>query len=240
MGDKVYILAKEKTNLQNHFECDVSKAEQVEQILQQIGDKEGVIDTVVNCAGFGISGAVELTQNEQAQSIMDVNFMGTFYVCKYALKYMKKGARIVNISSACALYPVPFRTFYCASKAAVQMLSYGLSMELKDAGIQVCAICPGEVKTNFTKNRVKNFETNERYGEKIAIAANNIDKNDGKRMSPSVVANAVIKQLNRKKMKPCVIVSKKYNFLNVVTRFVTTSTLLKFIDKLLGGKKPKK
>ena len=236
-GYKIVNISKEDCDKFETYTLDVTNYAELEKFIDQIGTQYGEIYALINCAGFGISGAVELTGEALAQKIMDVNFMGTFYCCKYALKYMKKGAKIINISSACALYPVPFRTFYCASKAAVQMLSYGLKMELKNAGIDVCAVCPGEVQTNFSKNRQKDFSTNEKYGNAVKNAANHIEHNEKKRMSPQIVANRILKLINAKKMKPYVIVSGKYKFLSFATRFVPQSLILKGSNKILGGKK---
>ena len=236
-GYKIVNISKEDCEKFETYTLDITNYTELEKIIDQVGEKYGEIFALINCAGFGISGATELTKEDMAQKIMDVNFMGTFYASKYCLKYMKKGAKIINISSACALYPVPFRTFYCASKAAVQMLSYGLKMELKNAGIDVCAVCPGEVQTNFSKNRQKDFSTNEKYGNSVKQAALHIEHNEKKRMSPLVVANRILKLINTKKMKPYVIVSGKYKVLSFFTRFVPQSLILKGSNKILGGKK---
>ncbi len=235
-GVKVFNISRENCEEFETYTCDVSNFDNVKKIIDEIGVKCNKIDALINCAGYGISGAVELTREEDAQKIMDVNFLGSFYTIKYALKYMTRGAKIINISSACALYPVPFRAFYCASKSALQMLSYGLKMELKGAGIDVCCVCPGEVQTNFSKNRQKNLETNDKYGDAVVSAAKHI-ANEKKRMSPMVVANRVIKLLEKKHMKPFIIVSAKYKVLNFVTRFVPTSVVLKGSNKILGGKR---
>lgn len=236
-GYKIVNISKEECDKFETYTCDVTNFAELEKIIDQVGTKYGEIFALINCAGFGISGATELTGEQIAQKIMDVNFMGTFYASKYCLKYMKKGAKIINISSACALYPVPFRTFYCASKAAVQMLSYGLKMELKNAGIDVCAVCPGEVQTNFSKNRQKDFSTNEKYGEAVKKAAEHIEHNEKKRMSPYIVANKILTLVKKRKMKPYIIVSGKYKLLSFFTRFVPQSLILKGSNKILGGKK---
>ena len=86
-----------------------------------IADAEGRIDILVNCAGFGISGAVEFTDLSEAKRQMDVNFFGTVNVNKAVLPFMRKAGagRIVNISSVAAVAHIPFQTYYSASKAAI-------------------------------------------------------------------------------------------------------------------------
>lgn len=234
-GDIVYSLALDEKNEPYYYKCDISIPEEVKKVVTEIGQKEGRIDILINNAGYGISGAIELTPEDQAKKMFEVNTLGAYYMVKYSLPYMVEGSKILNLASTCSLFAVPFRSFYCASKSALSMLSYGLSMELAPSKIQVCAVCPGEVKTNFTKNRVKYFETNERYGDRIANAANHIDSKQDKRMPVEVVANKLFKLSNKKKMKNMVIISKTYKVLYPISRIVPIKWLLAATNKMLGG-----
>lgn len=239
-GDIVYNISKSCEQDEFNFCCDVSDSENIKQIIEQIGNKHGRIDILINNAGYGISGAMELTSVEAMENIFNTNTKGVFLTCKYAIPFMPKNSHIINISSTCALFPVPFRGLYCASKSAVQMMSYAYAMELKKSKIAVCAICPGEVKTNFTKNRIKNFDTNSRYENRIANAAYAIDKNDSKRMPPIKVSKTIFKTCNKKTCKPFVIVGGKMKFLNFVTKFIPTSLWIKITEKFMGGNKEQK
>ena len=95
----------------------------------------------------------------------------------------------------------------------------------------------GEVQTNFSKNRQKDFSTNEKYGEAVKKAAEHIEHNEKKRMSPYIVANKILTLVKKRKMKPYIIVSGKYKLLSFFTRFVPQSLILKGSNKILGGKK---
>lgn len=236
-GDIVYNISKTTNNDEYNYSCDVANEDKIKEIIDFIGNKHRHIDILINCAGFGISGAMELTKIEEFNSIMDTNVKGVFITCKYAIKYMKKNSSIINISSTCAIFPVPFRGLYCASKSAVSMYSYSLRMELKDSKINVVTICPGEVKTNFTKNRVKNFETNERYCRKIADAAFSIDRKDNKRMPADKVANKIYKLSLKKKTKPMIIISFKMKVLYFVQKFLPLRFWLYITEKTMGGHK---
>lgn len=240
-GDIVCSLARhDDGESKNFYACDVSNEQNVKEVFKKIGQQFGKIDILINNAGFGISGALELIDSEQITKMYDVNLFGTIYCYKYALKYMPKGSKIINISSACALFPLPYRGYYCSSKSAVSMLSNCMRMECKPLGIDVVAVCPGDVKTNFTKNRVKNYETNERYGDRIKNATEGIDGREDKRMKPECVAKKLVKISNKKKTKPYYIVGAKYKFLNFMMRFFPVSALLHFTEKFFGGhKKPK-
>lgn len=240
-GETVCVIARNiEENKENYYSCDVSCENQVKQTIEAIGNKYGHIDILINNAGFGLSGALELIPREEAKKIFDVNMHGAFMVNKYAIKYMAKNSLILHVASACALFPLPFRGLYCASKSAINMYSDCLRMELKPLGIKVVSICPGDVKTPFTKNRVKIFETNERYGDRIANSAHNIDKNQDKRMDSKIVAKKMVKISYKKNPKPMYIIGGKYKFLYFIKNVFPKRTLLYFIEKMFNGKKRKK
>lgn len=220
-----------------NYNCDVSNEEQVKSIFESIGKDFGKVDVLINCAGYGMSAITELISPAVARKIYDVNVMGVFYCSKYVLPLMDKGSKIINISSAMALLPLPFRTMYASSKAAVLTYSFAQRMECLPCGIQICAICPGDVKSNFTKNRIKNFETNERYGNRIKSATEHIDSREEKRMEPIVVAKKLVSLSYKKKMKPMVIVGGKYKMLYFLSKCFPKSWVLGVITKLYGGTK---
>lgn len=238
-GDNVFSLARSIPQNDHEIEVDVTNEQQVKLAIEQIGTKFGRIDILINCAGYGISGALELIPTEEAAKEFDVNMLGAFIVNKYAIKFMKKGSTIVHIASACALFALPFRGLYCASKSALNMYSDSLRMELKPFGIKVISICPGDVKTNFTKNRVKIAITNERYQDRISNSAYNIDKNQEKRMAATMVAKKIVKIANKKSPKPMYIIGAKYKFLYFASKIFPKRTLLHFTEKMFNGKKKK-
>lgn len=236
-NDQVVILANANLyKMENVILCDVGNEEEVKDAFESIKQKYGRVDILVNCAGFGVSGALELIPNEKAESIMNVNFMGVYNCTKYALPLMSKGSNVVNISSACALFPVPFRGLYCASKAAVSLLSYSWRMECEPFGVNICCVCPGDVRTEFTKNRVKNFDTNERYGTRVKTATEKVDSRQDKRMEPYKVAKKIYKYSIKKKPKPMIIISAKYKMLYFASKIFPLSWLLYFTQKFYGGK----
>lgn len=215
-----------------NYAIDVSNKQLVAEKFAKIFADFGRIDVLINCAGFGVFGAVELLDEEKCRKIFDVNFFGTLWCCQEALKYMQKGSRIVNIASACALYALPFRAMYSASKSAVNMLSYGLRMELDGTGIEVTSICPGDIKTNFSKNRDITLDTNNKYGERIKKSCDQIASREHKRMDKQKAVKKIYKICTKKHVKPMYIVSGKYNFLYFACRFVSQNTILKMTNKM--------
>lgn len=236
-NDIVYSLSRNESDGDFSFLCDVTDECKVKEVLDKIGEREGKIDILINNAGFGISGAIEFSNMDEVRSMFDVNVFGVMNVAKHALPFMTKGGKIINMSSTCGLFPVPFRSVYSATKSAVNMISYGLSMELKRSGIQVTAICPGEIKTNFSKNRKVNLQTSERYGDRIEKAGRKIEKNYDKRMDPTIFAKKIYKISVKKRVKPMIIVGNKFKLLHFSTRFLSTKLFLSVNEKYMGGNK---
>ncbi len=210
---------------------DVTDTDEVRRAMSEVGAKYGKIDTVIACAGGGLSGATELLPEEEIQKQMALNFTGALETVRSALAFMKRGGRAIFISSACALFALPYRAMYCASKAAVNMAAFGLYMELKDHGIRVCSICPGDIKTAFTEHRVKYGDGGERYGDAPQKSADKIDGREDKRMDP-VRASKKIYRACVKCKKPLYIIGAKYKFLNFLRHIVPQKMFLDITAKL--------
>lgn len=217
-----------------HLKCDVTDEKQVEETFLKIFKNEGKIDVLVNNAGFGISGAVEFTDEAQAKKQFDVNFFGCFNCCKSVIKYMRKtgGGRIINISSMAAPLAIPFQAFYSASKSAINSLTLSLANEVKPFGISVCAIMPGDVKTGFTAVREKETKGEKEYGKVIekSIAAMERDEQNG--MSPETIAKAVLATAQKKKVKPLSTVGVQYKTFALLSKVLPMSAVNKIVGMI--------
>ena len=107
-----------------HISLDITDEENLTKAFSDIWKKEGRIDLAVCASGFGISGAVEFTNLEEAKKQMDVNFFGAFLFIKTAASYMRPQSfgKIFVISSIAGEIAIPFQGFYSASKAALGKL----------------------------------------------------------------------------------------------------------------------
>ncbi|MCM1367832.1 MAG: SDR family NAD(P)-dependent oxidoreductase [Roseburia sp.] len=229
-GDTVIGMAR--TAVGDDIAVDVTDTEALIRAVDGVGQKYGRIDTVIACAGAGLSGATELLPTEDIERQIDLNFTGAVTLAQAALKYMEKGGHVAFISSACALFALPYRAMYCASKAAVNMAAYGLYMELKSFGIKVSTICPGDIKTEFTRNRVKRSGGG-RYGDAPERAAQKIDSREHKRMELDRAAKKIYKHCN-KCGKPLYIVGAKYRVLNFLRHVLPQKLFLNVTAKIFG------
>jgi NAD(P)-dependent dehydrogenase (short-subunit alcohol dehydrogenase family) len=135
------------------FAVDVSDVGAMEDFAKRVIADHGVPDIVVNNAGIGIAGAFLDTTAADWERIVDVNLLGVVTGCRLfgqAMVDRREGGHIVNVASAAAFTPSRTLGAYCATKAAVLILSECLRAELADKGIGVSAICPGIVNTPIT------------------------------------------------------------------------------------------
>ena len=143
-GYTVYEFSRREAGVEglHHIRADITDETQVRAAVQQVMDAEGQIDVVVNNAGFGISGAVEFTSTEDAKSLFDVNFFGMVNMNRQVVPIMREAGhgRIVNLSSVAAPVPIPFQTYYSATKAAVNAYTMALANELRPFGVTVCGL----------------------------------------------------------------------------------------------------
>ena len=140
------------------MKADVADAGALRSVIDEIARREGRIDLLVANAGMGISGPVELSETADMQRIMNVNFFGQVYAAQAVLPYMRaqKGGSIVFVSSVAAPIAIPYQAFYSASKSAVNSIALALRNEVRDYGIRISVVMPGDASTGFTDARVKN------------------------------------------------------------------------------------
>ncbi len=138
---------------------DVSDEESVKALVAAVVEKYGRIDILVNNAGINKLAPAEEMPLEVWQRIINVNFTGTFLMCREVGSVMLKqgGGNIVNIASMSGLIVNPLPQTQCAynsSKAGVIMLTKCLANEWAERGIRVNAIAPGFTRTPLTARRL--------------------------------------------------------------------------------------
>lgn len=136
---------------------DVTDEASVHRAVSEVISREGHIDVVVNNAGLGIQGAAEDIPPELAGRLLDTNLLGPHRVCRAVLPQMRAQRKglIINISSVAANFGLPYRSFYSASKAALDRYSEALSTEVGRFGITVVTVQPGEFNTNIGASRLR-------------------------------------------------------------------------------------
>ena len=155
-GYTVYELSRRAEGMPGipHIVADITKEETLRSAVAQVLAAEGRIDLVVNNAGFGISGAIEFTDTQEAQRLFDTLFFGMVRMNRCVIPLMRQQGhgRIVNISSVAAPVPIPFQAYYSAGKAAINAYTMALANELRPFGVTVCAVMPGKRPSPATRS----------------------------------------------------------------------------------------
>ncbi len=167
-------------------------------VVRGVGEVErraGRIDAVVNCAGFGIAGAVEDTDEAEAKAIFETNLFGTLRVCRAVLPGMRRrrAGTIINISSMGGRIALPFQGLYSATKFAVEGLTESLRMEVHRFGVRVVLVEPGDFATEFTDNRRVTARAIESpaYGDAYRAALAIVERDERGGASPQAVGRLV-------------------------------------------------
>lgn len=139
---------------------DMTDEDAVDELMDRTQARFGGIDIMVNNAGIIQIGPVADTSYADWKRIMDVNVDGVFLGCRAAARAMVaqgRGGTIVNASSGAGRRGVPNISGYCASKAAIIMLTQSLAVELAPHNITVNSYAPGHIKTPFWKGIAEGF-----------------------------------------------------------------------------------
>jgi len=181
-GAKVALLARRVNKLENLKDkiekaghaamvvaCDVSSEASVKSAIEQITQKFGTIDILLNNAGVAVRGGVDSMTEEEWNKSFNTNVKGAFYLSKYIVPIMKDKhyGKIVNIASVNAVVADKMDVFtrhsYNASKAAVVGLTKGMAASYAQFGITVNAIGPGLFETEMTSSTLFQSEEFMKY-----------------------------------------------------------------------------
>lgn len=237
-GDKVWAAARREKPLPEgarFIPVDVTDPEAAKNAVDEVVSREGRIDVLINNAGFGISGAVEFTQLEDAKSQFNVNFFGMVNMTKAVLPVMRAqgGGMIINISSVAAVTPIPYQTYYSASKAAINCYTMALQNEVRAFGIKVCALMPGDVKTGFTAARKKSLEGEDVYPA-LRRSVGRMEHDEQNGMAPSTLAKKAYSISKKRSPKPLCSCGFSYRLFCVLAAVLPNRLVNRILGKLYG------
>lgn len=198
--------------------CNVCDNAQVQQAITRIIDHFGRVDVLINNAGSGKYLPFENQTIDEVREQMDVNYFGAVYCIKAVLPQMKKqrSGHIINVSSVAGRTGFPNISAYAASKFAVAGLSESLFYEFEDLGINVSAVYPGAVNTNFFDDESwKNFPHKKRHARML---------------QPSDVSQVIIQTIKKPKLE--VFISWKSR-MKIVAKHVLPGMYCEQVRKLL-------
>lgn len=177
-----------------YLDLDVTSDESVASAVEQVIERFGRIDVLVNNAGVGSTGAGEEFSIGQTQDIFDINVYGVMRMTKAVLPHMRvqRSGRIINVSSLSGFVPSPFMTVYVATKHAVEGYSQSLDHEVREYGVRVLLVEPGPINTPFAGHSVEADTPMPLYAAGRRNYDELITKNLSSGDDPAVVAKVIV------------------------------------------------
>jgi len=133
--------------------ADVTKSEDIQNLINGTIDAFGKLDCLVNNAGYHISKNAEETSEEEWHFIQNTNLRSTFLCSKYAISYLKKTkGNIINISSMVGVVGQPNAAAYSATKGGQIALTKNMAIDFAPFGVRANVICPGWIATPLVED----------------------------------------------------------------------------------------
>jgi len=159
-GQKLVLVARRKDRLDalaaelgnaRAVAIDLSESGSIAELMANLRKAREHVETLVNNAGFGLSGRFAELDAARQREMIDLNVASLTELCRAVAPGMieRKGGAILNVASTAAFQPGPNMAVYFATKAYVLSFTEALHEELKPHGIKVTALCPGPTKTEF-------------------------------------------------------------------------------------------
>lgn len=222
---------------------DLTQIEQAQALAQKALDHFGLIHALINNAGYGQMGPLELMTPEECRRQFEVNVMGPLALTQAVIPGMRDrgGGRIINISSIGGRTAFPFGGLYSGSKFALEAISDALRMELEPFNIKVSVVEPGAVHNEFldvVKQEIEAAVPNPQatpYRAAFAIFGELAQRTKATAWTSDQVAAVIIKVLNAKQPRPRYVAATAGSFLVfMLTKVLPTKAVDRFWQRFYG------
>jgi NAD(P)-dependent dehydrogenase (short-subunit alcohol dehydrogenase family) len=217
-------------------------AERVGELVAGRGRTPGGLDALVNNAGIGVGGPLELVAPEDMRRQFEVNVLAQVTVTQALLPALRRArGRIVFVSSIGGRVATPYVTPYAASKHAIEALADGLRIELSTSHVQVTLVEPGSVATPiWDKGRAEAervtipADLQGQYGHVPAAMEKILDDTSRRGIPPEVVAATIERALGARRMRARYLVGRDARVLLILKRTLPDHTFDRVLRRALG------
>lgn len=223
-------------------ECDLAEEESICAAVSFAHRAFGPVHVLVNNAGYGLMGPVELVPLDEARRQLDVNTLAAMRLVQLVIPDMRAAGwgRIINVSSVAGRIAIPLGGWYSASKFALGALSATLRLELEPFGIQTISIEPGPVKSQFMVNTELVPPAAEVSARYEALYRAFQQRRAGKRpfeISAEAVANVIVRAAEARHPKPRYVLTLPARAGVFAMRFLSDRMMERVIRGFYGLKK---
>jgi NAD(P)-dependent dehydrogenase (short-subunit alcohol dehydrogenase family) len=174
-------------------EMDTTSDESVEYGVWEVLRHGGRIDNLVCNAGIAVFGSIEETPLSLVHTQLDVNLLGYIRTVRAVLPHMRQqgGGRIILVSSIAGTLVMPYKSHYSMSKYAVEALAEGLRQEVRNFGIRVSSVRPGDFLTRIHEDSPRHLPAVSPYGRWSLRALASMDRRMEKALPPALIARKI-------------------------------------------------
>jgi NAD(P)-dependent dehydrogenase (short-subunit alcohol dehydrogenase family) len=220
---------------------DVTDAAQIAAAVEQVREL-GELDALVNNAGIGYSGPLELVPIADLHNQFDVNVLGPVALTQALLPALRRAhGRVVFVSSIGGRVPMAFTAPYAASKHAIEAIGDALRVELRSSNVQVALVEPGSVATPiWDKSRVLGdgvevpAELADQYGHVRAAMRKVIKSTERRGIPPEQVARAIEQALTARRMKARYLIGRDARAMLLAKRLLPDHVFDRVAKRALG------
>lgn len=212
------------------LKMDVTDEESIKRVLGIIGD----FSILIHSAGFGISGSAEDSDLSLVRAQEETDYYGVLLLNSLALPILRKHDKslVVAVSSIAARVPLPFQGHYSAAKYALEAYMGALRNEIREFGVRVSVVEPGDLSTGFTSKRKKAISDNSPYSSLYNRAIKEIEKDEKEGGEPIDAAKVIFSLTKRKNPPYRKAVGLTYKTLMFLLRFFPDRLTLFILRKM--------
>ncbi|MEM7172501.1 MAG: SDR family oxidoreductase [Pseudomonadota bacterium] len=166
-GHKVITAQRQATTEFESVLCDLSEAAEPERVIEEVINRAGRLEVLINNSGVMFEGTVEEMSLDLWDRTMAVNLRAPFLLIKHALPHLRGGGSIVNIGSIEGLGSNPRHPAYCASKAGLHGLTRAVAVDHGGEGVRCNAVAPGWIDTDLNIQFIESMEDPAAFRQKI-------------------------------------------------------------------------
>ena len=197
------------------IKCDVTNFDEINNAYEIVKGITSEVYAIINMVGIFMMQSVIEGKITDFEKIFDVNFFGVYKLNKIMFPLLKKGSRIINLTSELARYsPQPFQGYYNISKIALDNYTDVLRRECNYLGIKVIKVQSGSMATPLLKTADNEFnemvEDSEHFKQPLTKLKYMMDRELKKSNNPEIIAKLLVKILNKK--HPRIRYRKKNSF----------------------------
>jgi short-subunit dehydrogenase len=204
--------------------------------VQEVLDRAGRIDALINNAGTVLFGSLEETSLDEARDLFETNFFGVLRMCQAVLPIMRRQSygRIINISSVLGSLPAPYMGIYAATKHALEGYSESLDHEVRRFAIRVSMIEPGFTRTNLSQKGQLVHQPIADYDRERASVVSAVARNVADGAEPETVASVVLRALTSRNPRVRYAGGRQARLLALFKKFAPPGVLDKGVRKQFG------